>query len=434
MGQRSSSIIETSTAIETLTISNQESISTMPDEIIHIIFLFLKPKSQRGLAITCRKLYDYYVSRSMVMLCGPELYKYIQKLSPVCVKRLQDYLRLNSRIHLILKSTSNHYSKSDNNWIQSILQSTPNSHSKKDVKGLCLDQTLQLPPRGNFNYTNISTLLITFSTALCTEFKPNTPLLSKFVRLNSLVLHCLTFNGNLTSTLSNFSSLEFLYLQECNMSQDDELSETLVKCTTIKQLQLRGNVCSLSQLLQLPPQLEKSTIIQRDRSIRYVDASNCTQLWYLEIRSPCKIELTLPQAPCLHTLKTCDRCTLKMNAGSLTSDNHPEKVTTVNKDSRIIGNWHINRTCNEQEISYLDLSSCRGFKNLKISNIKYNRKRFFVTFPPGDGLVDVKLVFEDVETLSRVHQIQLDSKKSTTFLFPVSSMSIPTYSNPRLMD
>jgi len=199
-----------------------------------------------------------------------------------------------------------------------------------------------------------------------------------------------------------------------------ELPNELARYTR-DELRNVAKILSKSQL-QLPPQLQKFKTSLSDLEISWVNATHCTELRVIKIKDTVDISLALPRAPCLLKLNLCNIYFLTMDVGELTF-NSLEKLTldwnTILKLQRR-GSWFIRSSTSKgvphlsKETAYLNLSTCRKFKKLRIKGTESGSRVLFVTFPPGNGSVVLERDWKIPPKSTERQKIQLRPTGSIT--------------------
>jgi len=372
-------------------------IVALPRDVIYYILQFLNMQIQFNFAVSCKAFYEYYVAYPVSILYGSNVPTYTFRCyPPMYIESLQYFMNL-------IKGPQYQIWKFDS------MQVTPDSNKQYTPKSLVLTQDSALPDE--FEYKNINALAISFYESGDDESRddecftkpvpiPST-LLERFGCLTSLVIHGFDLNGNIDHLIVGMPDLKYFWIQNCTNGDGLglDLSTMFVGCTNLIELYLTENLIEIL-CLRLPPDLQTLVCCQRDKKIRRIDASLCRKLQYLEVHSCRSIQefndgLTFipPLAPCLHVLKFyC--CYLDVKATSISAFENLEELTFDMDDS-----------LDMDESYWLDFSHMTSLQRLNIGlDLDVN---LTCKFPPGKGLVYVKLMWEGYDNNSVVQEIQL---------------------------
>jgi hypothetical protein len=237
-------------------------ILTIPQDLFVTMASFMYIRSQFTLAITCKTLYRYHKTQ-----CTKQIFTLISV--PRC--------RLFDLIYGSIKALEGFMSQTG--WVTTEITlkgAPPNDKNEYPypVRALYLCGVLDLP--NGLNCANIPALSVEFNPEE-TSLQLSIFFLKKFSNLKSLRLSWLTFNDDIMSMLPQFSLLELISLDECEMTED-HLSKLITSCATLEIHLLRCKFPPV-ELIKLPSQMKRLRV-QFLQKVK-LDASDCTQLSYL---------------------------------------------------------------------------------------------------------------------------------------------------------
>jgi len=254
------------------------------DEFVRIMLLINEEKSQIALALTCRKLYSYCQNIIVTMILPSPRYR----------------SRLNLNYFRFIKAHLNPHG-----WLRLNYTTASELQLQREdppIQFLCLGQELELP--NDLDCAHVYAMIIRFFSGEILNSSIYFPI---FANLETFVLENVPFNDNMAPIFSSLTSVKFIILHGCNLTQNG-LSAMFTECTTLIALLLILCKHSNGTTLKPPTQLKLLKIFGGPNLPAIdVDASNCTQLHCCEIKSPWMTSLNAipPLEPCLRSL-TCD--------------------------------------------------------------------------------------------------------------------------------
>jgi len=352
----------------TTTMSNI--LRTFPEDTLHYIFQFLPTPSQIKLILTCKALYSIYDKYPANILLG-------SGYCPLsCLARLQYFMSLESGFqYKTLKFTTKQATEPDLNCKCLVLTAN---------KGLPKKLVKQSSPNDSYSLLNVTRV----------ELSKPVPISSiltvKFENLTSLVIHKFNLNGNIDQILVGTPHLKYLWMEDCTNgnSSDLDLSTMFVGCTNLIELYLVNNLFDI-WYLTLPEKLHTLVCYQ---DIECINASLCKCLEYVEVLSSSSYNLNdgltfiPPLVPCLRVLKF--DCYLGNMGDEYSAFKNLEEF-----------HFYVNYGY------FFDFSDMINLRHLSI--FLNSCAKMWCKFPPGDGLVSVKLIWGGYNNIVEAFKVQL---------------------------
>jgi len=368
------------------------------DDFARILLLLEEEKYQLALALICRKLYRYYKSIIVTMILPSPRYR--SRLDPSYFRLIKTYLNPHGWLHLRYTTASE-------------LQLQREDHP---IRFLCLGQELELP--NDSDCAHVHAIIIRLFSR---EILNSSICFPKFANLETFALENVPFNDNMAPMFSSLTSVKFIILHGCNLTQNG-LSAMFTECTTLIALLLTRCTHSNGTTLKPPTQLKSLKIFgSLNLTPIDVDLSNCTQLHYWVIKPHVKsqwmhsLNAIPPLKPCLRSLS----CDFDLNnSGSFES-------SFVNIETLTLPSGSIYRyktflspplDCGPLAVKhrYFDFSEWTRFRKLKIMHPSIGNYELNCTLPKGEGYFYVTLFWKkEVNPTPTVLRFELVRERTT---------------------